>query len=138
MITYDFGDIVGVLVFAVLFLLLVVSIFLPAKLNRKADEAQKAILESEEDPTEKELHGQVVKKECFAESCGTLPPRMVKGFFLTIRTDDGDLKEYKVDEDIYHAVDENRIGTALIVGNRFYGFCPDEPSDEEDRPPKTE
>ena len=80
---------------------------------------------SEVEPTERELHGKIVGKVCFTKSYGTVSPHMMMEFCLTIQTDDGEETEYKVDEEIYHSVEKEQTGTALIVGNRFYGFCPD-------------
>lgn len=136
MIEYSFENILGNLVFAAIVLFGIFVLICSIRLSPKKSAPSDGI--SEEEPTETELHGKIVEKMCFTESRGTLTPRMGKRFCLTLQTDDGEQKEYAVDEDIYHSVDEGQIGTALIVGKRFYGFCPDEDPNGNDQLQKTE
>lgn len=106
--------------------------------NKKKPISWQETANSEGEPTERELHGKIVKKECFTENYGTISPHMMMEFYLTIQTDDGEETEFKVDEEIYHSVEEGQTGNVLIVGKRFYGFCPDTPFDDKAQSPKTE
>ena len=69
--------------------------------------------------------GKITEKHCYTELSGTKQPELKKRFLVTFEASDGEVMTYSVDEDVYLEVEENKSGTAAIVGDRFYGFCVD-------------
>ena len=89
-------------------------------------EEQEEIVSADEPPVE-EIHGRVVGKRCYAETTnGTKSFRSYTCFYIDFLTDDGRSVTYQTDEELYLSVEEDAAGTVAIVGDRFYGFCPDE------------
>ena len=47
-------------------------------------------------------------------------------FYFLFLTDDGDTLRYEVDEETYLSIEEKTEGTVGVVGEQFFGFCPDD------------
>ena len=105
--------------------ILIAVICFRARKERK--DAMKKLEESVDEPPVEEIHGRVVGKRCYAETTnGTKSFRSYTCFYIDFLTDDGRSVTYQTDEEIYLSIEENAAGTVAIVGDRFYGFCPDE------------
>jgi hypothetical protein len=73
-----------------------------------------------------EIHGRVVEKHCYSGVAGTKNVRAYTCFYFLFLTDDGDTLRYEVDEETYLSIEEKTEGTVGVVGERFFGFCPDD------------
>ncbi len=81
--------------------------------------------ETDDGPPLREIHGRVVEKHCYSDVAGTKHVRAYTCFYFLFLTDDGETVRYEIDEETYLAIEEKAEGTVGIVGDRFYGFCPD-------------
>jgi len=78
-----------------------------------------------EEPELCEIKGKIIEKHCYTQIKGTKTLQLQKEFYVIFEPQDGETVKYSVDEEVYLEAEENKIGTAAIVGDRFYGFCPD-------------
>ncbi len=134
-ISMNEGVDIGTIMIGVLLLIVVLYVAGCIRSFRQEKERRQKMMESWDSPTsdepaEREIRGRIVEKVCRTVTRGTKSPRAEKEFYIDFQTEDGEIMGYKVDEEIYLSVEENQTGTVLMVGERFYGFCPDEePSD---------
>ena len=121
--------------YAVPFLILIFPIYFVVYYFRTRKERQDAVEKLEEqeetapaeEPPIEEIHGRIVKKRCYAETTnGTKTFRSYTCFFIDFVSDEGEPFCYELDEETYLSIEEDTEGTVAIVGDRFYGFCPDE------------
>jgi hypothetical protein len=76
-------------------------------------------------PPLREIHGRVVEKHCFSDVVGTKKVHAYTCFYFLFLTDDGETVRYEIDEETYLAIEDKTEGTVGLVGDQFYGFCPD-------------
>jgi hypothetical protein len=102
-----------------------VVVFVRFKRERKKSwESLEECAETDEPPF-REIHGRVVEKHCYSDVAGTKNVRAYTCFYFLFLTDDGETVRYEIDEDTYLAIEDKTEGTVGIVGDQFYGFCPD-------------
>ena len=101
----------------------------PLRINKSRKKSLERLenesLADSEEPPVKEIHGRVIKKHCYTDVIGMRSVRAYTNFHFIFLTDDGETLRYDTDEQTYLTIEENREGTIAIVGDRFYGFCPD-------------
>lgn len=76
-----------------------------------------------EEPELCEIRGKIIEKHCYTQINGTKNLQVQKEFYIIFEPQNGEAVKYSVDEGVYLEAEENKIGTAAIVGDRFYGFC---------------
>ncbi len=104
--------------------LVVVFIRYKRKAKKSLEQLEEEWGKAEDSPF-REIHGRVLEKHCFSEIVGTKNVRAYTCFYFLFLTDDGETVRYEIDEETYLAIEDDTEGTVGIVGDRFYGFCPD-------------
>ena len=74
-----------------------------------------------------EQHVTVIEKQCYTSESGHKWPQHHRHFGVKVRQDNGKERWLRVDEEMYHTMEEHAVGTLALVGDRVYGFCPDSP-----------
>lgn len=124
--------------FIIVIPLLILSLpiyFIVSTVNLKKDEKKRLeqlemeCKENPDGPSLEETHGRVMEKHCYSGVGGGKVGKAYTCFYFLFLTDDGDTRRYETDEETYLAIKENTEGTVAVVGDLFYGFCPDEKED---------
>ena len=104
--------------------LVVIAVHFKREAKKSLALLEKECAEADEPPL-REIHGRVVEKHCYSDVAGTKNVRAYTCFYFLFLTDDGETVRYEIDEETYLAIEEDTEGMVGIVGDRFYGFCPD-------------
>ncbi len=77
------------------------------------------------EPPLTEHHVVVLEKQCYTSESGHKMPRHHRHFGIKVQYDDGSQRWLRVEEELYHTMEEHAVGTLALVGDRVYGFCKD-------------
>ena len=93
------------------------------RVRRKTKRILKEWDTSPEEPPLKEYRVVILEKQCYTQESGIKTPRHHCRFGIKVLMDNGEERWFGVDEDVYHTVEEDAVGTLALVGDRVYGFC---------------
>lgn len=114
-------------IFAIVYIIVFVLGIVRMIKNKKkeTDRLMSTWSDTPEEPELCEIRGKIIEKHCYTQINGVKNLQVQKEFYIIFEPQNGEAVKYSVDEGVYLEAEENKIGTAAIVGDRFYGFCKD-------------
>lgn len=71
-----------------------------------------------------EVMATVIGQSCCARVIGTKTPKAVREFTVVFRTENGEIIQLNVPEELYDGFDEGQTGMLTVVDNELYSFVP--------------